>query len=412
MALVVEVVVTPDRTIALLAFVAAGCAFGIVSGLVPGLHANNMAFLLAAIAPSVPGSPPLVGAAMLAAGVVHTFLDIAPTLALGVPDPALATSALPGHRLVLEGRGREALCLSALGSGLAVVFSVPLAVPLTVVMISADPLISAHRSLLLGAIVVALLGTEQTYRGIGSGVLAFTASAGLGLVALDLPTNPPLAVGGVLTPLFTGLFGAPVLIDAMDGNGIPEQHGEGISLSIRSVCGLSGVGTLCGGIVGYIPGVSSAIAATLALVTVPGRYGGRGFVVATSGVNTANTIFALFALVSLGTPRTGVLVALEQANVPIDLPLLLATVVIAAVVGFSAVLLLGDMYLRAVGAIDYTTLSICVLGLLCFVSYLFSGLIGIGIFAASTVVGLLPVWLTVQRAHLMGVLLGPLILGQ
>lgn len=405
------VVVAPDRTTALLAFVAAGCTFGVVSGLVPGLHANNMAFLLAAIAPSVPGPPPLVGAAMLAAGVVHTFLDIAPMLAIGVPDPAMAASALPGHRLVLEGRGREALRLSALGSGLAVVLAVPLAVPLTAVMVGADPLISTHRSLVLGAIVVGLLGTEQTRRGIIGGALAFTASAGLGLVALDLPTNPPLAVGSVLTPLFTGLFGAPVLIDAMDGNGIPEQHGASIALSRRSVCGLGGVGTLCGAIVGYIPGVSSAIAATLALVAVPGRYGGRGFVVATSGVNTANTIFALFALVSLGTPRTGVLVALERANVPIDLPLLLATVVLAAVVGFTGVLLLGSVYLRVVGAIDYTTLSVCVLCLLCLVSYLFAGLIGIGIFAVSTVVGLLPVWLNVQRAHLMGVLLGPLILG-
>lgn len=406
------VVVAPDRTTALLAFVAAGCVFGVVSGLVPGLHANNMAFLLAAIAPSVPGPPPLVGAAMLAAGVVHTFLDIAPMLALGVPDPAMAVSALPGHRLVLEGRGGEALRLSALGSGLAVVLSVPLAVPLTAVMVAADPFISANRSVVLGAIVLALLGTESSARRIGGGALAFAASAGLGLVALDLPTNPPLAVGSVLTPLFTGLFGAPVLIDAMEGNGIPEQHGASITLSRRTTGGLGGVGTLCGAVVGYIPGVSSAIAATLALVTVPGRYGGRGFVVATSAVNTANTIFALFALVALGAPRTGVLVALERANVPIDLPLLLATVVIAAVAGFSAVLVLGDVYLRVVGAIDYTALSVCVLGLLCSVSYLFTGPIGIGIFAASTVVGLLPAWLGVQRAHLMGVLLGPLILGR
>ncbi len=406
------VVVAPDRTTALLAFVAAGCAFGIVSGLVPGLHANNMAFLLAAIAPSIPGSPPIVGAAMVAAGVVHTFLDIAPTLALGVPDPAMAVSALPGHRLVLEGRGEEALCLSALGSGLAVVLAVPLAVPLTAVMVAADPVITTYRSLLLGVIVLALLGTERTRRGIGGGALVFAASAGLGLVALDLPTNPPLAVGSVLTPLFTGLFGAPVLIDAMDGNGIPEQQDATVTLSHRAVGRLGGVGTLCGAVVGYIPGVSSAIAATLALVSVPGRYGARGFVVATSGVNTANTIFALFALVSLGTPRTGVLVALERANVPIDLPLLLAAVVIAAVIGFSAVLLFGDVYLRVVGAIDYTALSIGVLGLLCLISYLFAGLMGIGVFAASTVVGLFPVWLNVQRAHLMGVLLGPLILGQ
>lgn len=407
----VDVVVSPDRTAALLAFVGVGCGFGVVSGLLPGLHANNMAFLLAAVAPSVPGPPTLVGVAMLSAGVVHTFLDIAPALALGVPDPAMAASALPGHRLVLEGRGGEALRLSALGSGLAVVLAVPLAAPLTAVMVAAEPFLSAHRSVVLGVVTLALFGTESTPRTILGGMLAFTASAGLGLVVLDLQTNPPLGVGSVLTPLFAGLFGAPVLLEAMSGNGVPEQHDAQITLSRRSVGGLGAVGSVCGAVVGYVPGVSSAIAATLALVAVPGRYGGRGFVVATSGVNTANTIFALFALVALGAPRTGVLVALERTNVPIDLPVLLTSVGIAAVVGFAGVIVVGDTYLSAVGAIDYTTLSVCVLGLLCLVSYLFAGLLGIGIFAVSTVVGLLPVWFTVQRAHLMGVLLGPLILG-
>jgi putative membrane protein len=62
------------------------------------------ALLMAAVAPTIPGPPELVGAAMLAAGVTHTFLDVVPALALGVPDAAMAAAALPGHRLVLEGR--------------------------------------------------------------------------------------------------------------------------------------------------------------------------------------------------------------------------------------------------------------------------------------------------------------------
>jgi len=79
----------------------AGVALGSCSGLVPGLHANNFALLLAAAAPSIPADPLLVGVAMLTAGVVHTFLDIVPALTLGVPDAAMAVSALPGHRLVI-----------------------------------------------------------------------------------------------------------------------------------------------------------------------------------------------------------------------------------------------------------------------------------------------------------------------
>jgi putative membrane protein len=400
-----------DQTAAVLAFVLTGVVLGTVSGLVPGIHANNMAFLLAAAAPSIPGPPALVGASMLAAGIVHTFLDVVPMLALGVPDPAMAASALPGHRLVLEGRGGEALRLSAFGSGLAVVLAVPLAIPLTQAMKMAYPTISAHLSVVLGAGVVLLIMTESTRRGTVGGVVVFGVSTGLGLVTLDLQPYAPLSVGGILTPLFTGLFGAPVLIEAIGGGGVPEQIDGRITVSRWAVGGLSAVGTICGAVVGYIPGVSSAIAATLALVAIPGRYGGRGFIVATSGVNTANSVFALFALVALGSPRTGVLVALEEANVPLHVPLLLAAVGFAAVAGFSLVVLVGDAYLRVIGTIEYTKLSVGVLGLLCLVSYLFTGLLGIGVFAVSTVVGLIPARFGSRRAHLMGVLIGPLILG-
>lgn len=329
----------PTKTAAVLGFVLAGVALGTVSGLVPGIHANNMAFLLAAAAPSIPGPPALVGASMLAAGIVHTFLDVVPTLALGVPDPAMAASALPGHQLVLEGRGGEALRLSAFGSGLAVALAVPLAIPITSAMEVAYPVIDTHLSVVLSVAVVLLLMTESTHIGTIGGMVVFAVSTGLGLVTLDLQIHAPISVGGMLTPLFTGLFGAPVLIEAIGGKGVPEQIDPCISVSRWGVGSLSAVGTVCGAIVGYIPGVSSAIAATLALVAVPGRYGGRGFVVATSGVNTSNSIFALFALFALGSPRSGVLVALEEANVPINVPLLLVSVGFAAVAGFSLVLL-------------------------------------------------------------------------
>jgi len=397
--------------VAALAFVAAGIALGACSGLVPGLHANNMALLLAAVAPAVPGPARLVGVAMLAAGVVHTFLDVVPALALGVPDPAMAASALPGHELVLQGRGREALRLSALGSGLAVVLAVPLAVPVTRAMVAVYPTIRAHLPLVLGAAALGLVVTEPTPTEAVAGAAAFAASTALGLATLDLSPAAPLAAGGMLAPLFAGLFGAPVLVEAVGGAGVPRQDDATVALSRRAVAGLGVVGTGAGAVVGYVPGVSSAIAATLALLAVPGRYGARGFVVATSGVNTANTVFALFALVALGAPRTGVLVAFEEAGAPLNLPLLLAGVAVAAAVGFVLVPAVGDWYLATVGRVDYTRLCLGTLGLLVALSYLFAGGVGVAAFAAATLVGLVPARFGARRAHLMGVLMGPLVLG-
>jgi len=401
----------PESTLATLGFVLGGVALGTCSGLVPGLHANNVALLLAAVAADVPGPPRLVGAAVLAAGVVHTFLDVVPALALGVPDPSMAATALPGHRLVLEGRGREAVRLSALGSGLAVLLAVPLALPVTRGMVAAYPTLRAHLPLALGLVVILLVLTERGWSATIGAVVAFSLAALLGWGTLDLDPAAPLAVGGMLAPLFAGLFGAPVLVESMGGGGVPPQDDATVTLSGRSVAGLGFVGTTSGAIVGYVPGVSSAVAATVSLLAVPGRHGARGFLVTTSGVNTANTIFALFALVALGSPRTGVLVAFERSGAPLDLALLLPAVALAAVAGFCLVLLVGDPYLDLVGDLDNTRLAVGVLCLLGVVSLLFAGLVGVLVFLVASLVGLIPARFGARRVHLMGVLIGPLALG-
>jgi putative membrane protein len=271
------------------------------------------------------------------------------------------------------------------------------------------PTLSAHLPTVLGAIVVGLVTTEPTYRRKLGAALAVVASGVLGLATLDAPTAGLVDAGGMLAPLFAGLFGAPVLIEAVGGAGVPEQDDATVTQS-PTVVGLLGVlGTLAGAVVGYVPGVSSAIAATGALLAVPYRFGARGFVVTTSGVNTANAIFALFALVALGSPRTGVLVAVDEAGVPLDLPLLLSSVALASVVGFVLVLVLGDWYLRVVGSLDYTRVSVTVLAVLTVLSVVFAGPVGLLVFAVAAVIGLVPPRFGARRAPLMGVLLVPLI---
>ncbi|WP_135534110.1 tripartite tricarboxylate transporter permease [Halostella pelagica] len=407
----IRVFTAPERTVAVLAFVLGGVALGTVSGLTPGLHANNFALVLAAAASEIPGPPLLLGVAMLAAGVVHTFLDAVPALALGVPDAAMAATALPGHRLVIAGRGREAVRLSALGSGLAVAVALPMAIPVTEAMTAVYPTLRAHMPLVLGAVVVLLVATERTARGAAVGLTSFAAAAALGWATLDLSPAAPLAAGGMLTPLFAGLFGAPVLIDALGGAGVPEQADAAVTSTRRAVFAMAAAGALAGAVVGYLPGISSAIAAVAVLTLTPGSAGDRGYVVATSGVNTANTLFALFALVAIRQPRTGVLVAFDEVAAPLNLPLLVGTAILASAAGFCLVLTVGDRYLRVVGRTDYRRLSMGILTLLVGLSWLFAGFTGVAVFVVSAALGLVPVRLGARRVHLMGVLIGPLALG-
>ncbi|MFP8954134.1 tripartite tricarboxylate transporter permease [Natrialbaceae archaeon A-arb3/5] len=411
MVAVPELVVDPSLSVQLLGWILAGAALGCCSGLVPGLHANNFALLLAGFAPAIPGPPLFVGCAMLSAGVVHTFLNAVPAMALGVPDAEMAVTALPGHRMVLDGRGYEAIRLSALGSVLAVLAAVPLAIPVTWAVTGAYPTVRSNLPLILAMVVVALIASEVTWRGRIGGLLSFSLATALGALTLDLSPDSPLEAGGMLAPLFAGLFGAPVLIDAVFGSGIPPQSKATISMSRPLVGATAVAGALAGAVVGYIPGISAAIAAVAVLVLVPGGSGDRGYIVATSGVDTANTIFALFALVAIGQPRTGVMVAFENVNAPLELPVLLSSVVLAGLVGFVLVIVVGETYLEIVGGMTYWKISVVVLGLLLALSYLFTGPVGIVVFVVAAAVGMVPVRLRARRVHLMGVLIGPLMFG-
>ena len=403
-------VVAPQLTAMAVAYLAFGIALGTCSGLIPGLHANNFALLLAGMAPAMPGPPLFVGIAMLAAGVVHTFLDAIPALAIGVPGPEMAVAALPGHRLVLEGRGREAIRLSALGSAIAVLLAMPLAIPITLAMIRWYPLLQQHMPLILGTVAIVMFATEHSTRGVLAGIVSFLISCLLGFAVIDIEPDAPLGDGGVLAPLFAGLFGAPVLVDAIDGDGVPQQADADVRVRPRDVTIPASAGSVSGAIVGYLPGVSSAIAAVIALLSVPNEHPDRGFIVTTSGVDTSNTIFALFALVALGTPRTGVLVAVDQADVPLNLPMMLASVAGAAAVSVILLLLIGDWFLTTIGSLHYTRLCGGILVMLIALSFLFSGFIGIGIFAISTLIGFIPVRGGCKRVHLMGCLMGPIML--
>ncbi|THE64174.1 hypothetical protein D8Y22_13995 [Salinadaptatus halalkaliphilus] len=404
-----EVVVDLEFTLALLAWILAGSVLGSCSGLVPGLHANNFALLLAGVATSIPGPPLFIGCGMLAAGVVHTFLNAVPAMALGVPDAEMAVTALPGHRMVMAGRGYEAIRLSAIGSLLAVLVALPLAVPITWGVMAVYPTIRDNLSLVLAMVVVALIASEYTWFRRVAALVSFALAAALGFLTLDLSPNAPLEAGGMLAPLFAGLFGAPVLIDAIFGSGVPAQREETIALPRWLVAGTAIAGALAGAVVGYIPGISAAIAAVAVLVLVPGGSGDRGYIVATSGVDTANTIFALFALVAIGQPRTGVMVAVDSADVPLELPILLTGVVLAGAIGFVLVIVVGDAYLEIVGRMTYWKISAVVLALLIGLSFLFTGPIGIVIFLVAAAVGMVPVRLRARRVHLMGVLIGPLL---
>ncbi len=131
--------------IAILVFTLIGCGFGIFTGLIPGIHVNNVAHMVLVsqtaiislatmmfswAGPSMADMMIIISSLIIGTVITHTFLDFIPSVFLGAPDGDTALSVLPGHRMLMEGRGFEAVKCSVTGSFGAMIFSLVLLIPL------------------------------------------------------------------------------------------------------------------------------------------------------------------------------------------------------------------------------------------------------------------------------------------
>ncbi|MFQ5837539.1 MAG: tripartite tricarboxylate transporter permease [Thermoplasmata archaeon] len=170
--------------LAVILFSLLGTAAGIATGLTPGLHVNTVAAMVLAFQGALTSmatgmflwaSPSaddliLMVAAMVVGNVVsHTFLDYIPSILFGAPEAETALSVLPGHRMLLQGRGLEAIRLSARGSITAAFVSLILILPFRLIM---GAPVNAYEDLrpfiyLLLILVAALFVVAESGVGIG-----------------------------------------------------------------------------------------------------------------------------------------------------------------------------------------------------------------------------------------------------
>ncbi|MDI6718149.1 MAG: tripartite tricarboxylate transporter permease [Methanomicrobiales archaeon] len=386
----------------------AGVALGTVSGLVPGIHANTMAGILLALdAALIPilGVEPLA-AAMFAALIAHSFLDIVPSTFLGVPDADTAIAVLPAHALCLAGEGIQAVRLSALGSALGVAIAVPLSLVFSLVLPLAQPFLDWGIGILLIAVAGYLIVVSEA-PGWSFGV--FIASGALGVFAFQNAHLSWNTVGDmtILMPLLSGLFGLSVLLFSTSAP-IPEQRHTPIPLGDREIGRISLMGTIAGALVGWLPGLSNATANALLAPVVGYDSDGRSYIVATSAANTANAILGLSALYAIARTRNGVMVAIASHDLP-PFWLLLFCGVLAACIAYLLTLRLSRhaVWLNGLNA---RRLNFGVIGVIAILSLALCGPFGLFVLILATAIGVAPPLANVRRVFCMGAVMLPIIL--
>ncbi len=458
-----------DISLPLLLFsVLGGYLLGIISGLLPGIHNNNFALALVALVPFLAErglSPFYIAVIILSNALSQTFHDIIPSIFLGAPDGDTALMVLPGHRLLLDGAGAEAVRLSALGSAGSVVASLFFVLPLSLFFKAIYPYLEGRMAWILIFIVFLMLATEKgedskkkgslaKYKHKAFALVLFLITGVLGLFAFARESLmvPVVNFGepSILLPLLSGLFGASqLIISLLTSSKIPEESVSALRLSRKRI--LRGIltGSAAGSLMAWLPGLSSAVAALLTGLIAkvdfdriplkkktskpePRRFrtslysdpyasnpetldSSKEFIVSNSGVNTANAIFGLVAFVVIGRTRSGAMVAIEDilgTNI-LELPVLLlffATMVLTAIFSYFSTVWIGNNAHLLLKKVDYNKLCAGVLIGLGVMVYLFTGTFGFFIFVISTPIGMLSSFMNVRKSHAMGVILLPVIL--
>jgi putative membrane protein len=414
-----------DTTLAVC--VALGFALGIISGLTPGLHLNNFASMLLAISPQLIllGLTPFqMASIILAASISQTFFDAIPAIFLGAPDSETALSVLPGQRLMLEGRGIEAVRLSALGSAGSIAFALLLVYPLSWIISSYYDYLVKYVGVLLLAISLMMIKSERGpwIEGQGSLVhwkykliagMLFLTSGVLGIFAFeheDLLYSPLDLEPQVLLPLLSGIFGASSLILSLTTKvQIPKQVESKIKMPGPTIAKAVLSGGLGGSLVAWIPGVSPSVASIAARLGSPGT--AEEFLVSIAGVNSANALFSLVALYVIDRPRSGAAAAIQQLltldqNIMAQMMIMAVIVVLAS---YLATIAAAQLAARSISSLNYPRLCIIVLVFLLAMTYAFTGIFGLFVFFLSTIVGLIAPVAGIHRIHAMGVLMLPLI---
>ena len=405
-----------------------GALSGVVTGLIPGIHVNTVTALVLAGSASCAAlglDYSTLLAFICALAISHTFFDVVPGLFLGVPgDETFAL--LPGHRLVRKGQGQAALQLSIVGSGIGLGIGLVVVLALLAlgnVIGALEQLLRSWMFLVLAGVSTILIATDRRR---SWSLFTFLASGLLGLAVFA----SPLVAGGTdaavnaFFPALAGLFGIAGLLFAIgtaSDSAIPPPASKPERVAARKVAWPGVRGGVAGLLVGLLPGLGAANAATLLLLVEQWR-GHRGtddeqdraYLVTTSSLNTAEALFAIAALHLIGRSRSGASIAVEQilgGNVATADLLWIALFMTGAGVVASLILWhLGQRLASWFRTVDHTGLNWGVIAFLTVLTGWLLGLGGLAILVAAAAVGLVPLQFGVRRAQLMGFFLVPAML--
>ena len=374
---------------------------GIVAGVLPGLHPNS----IGAILDNFFGQEEFWPILLLILLGCRMALQFLPSIFLGVPDAETQVAALPGQRMLLEGKAQEAVLICAF-SVLLATFAAMLLSPLALIFLPAifafiKPWIGPLLILAMAAAIFSEEGMKHKARAFAVFLLAWA----LGQITLNLPLSDPLF------PMFVGFFTMPFLLSpSSPSSHLPAQ--ENVKKINPDILPFIALGIVFGALADLLPGISTpAQIALFASFLIPLSHP-RHFLALVASIEASHSAFALTSSAAIGVARVGV-VAMAQQAMQIsshNLPLLFGAFALAVGVGALAAIFIGKKMAKYWHEIDWSLLGKIIVIYLVLMVLLNCGILGIIVLVAASAIGALPILWNIRRTHVMGSLIGPSIL--
>jgi len=381
-----------------------GIGIGIFAGLMPSMHVNTLLPILFSFSLFF-DNPYYLSVLIVSTAITEIFVNFISSIFIGAPEEDTALSILPGHRLLLEGRGYEAIKLTVIG-GIGTLI-------LTLILISFfaqffDYFYKLSRPFihwLIIFVVIFMIISEKKIKKMLSAILIISLSGLLGIIALNSSLNQK----NILFPILTGLFGlSTLLISISERSSIPKQNeNENLDISKKDIVKSIFLSSIAGILVGFLPAIGISEAATM-VQYLGGTGEARSFLITLSGINAGNEVFSLISLYLVGNPRSGASVAIQKVLSELtfyDVVYLIGVICFSSGIAAVITLLLGKRIPRYLERVNYKWLCISVIFFIILIVFLFTRTFGLLILFTSTSIGLLCAFLGIKRSHCIGCLL-------
>ena len=374
-----------------------GSGAGIIAGLIPGLHSNNIAIILAI----TPFFGIEITAFMLSMCITQSFVEFIPSTFIGAPSENTFESVLPAHKLLLEGKALDAIYHTIFGGLIAVIVGTLLTIPFFIFLEQNSNQILILTPIILILALIIFITEEKNFKKKLIILFIIIAAGGQGILFKDQ-----------IFPLITGYFGiAGILYSIKNKENLSfvKQNNE-CEINKESAKDAL-IGVIGGAIVSIMPGIGSNTAGGIINVfrktTTP-----KNYLTMLGAINTSNFFFSFAMLLALSKARNGTMIALSDKIFYTQETLFIGTIIMlfSAGIGGLATIIIAKKAIKLFNEKNIKLLNIFCLIFMIILVGVMNGVIGIITLFFATVLGIYTLTQNVRRSTLMSSLIVPTIL--